>query len=1032
MKNPSAPLFDAPPPNEFEDQIGAWRRDEHPAEWAAAAETLGAVLMESRGSARAESVDAAIRLYARVREARTREAAPVEWASATYNLANACFHRVRGDRAENVEQAVALYEAALEVRTRDAAPGPWAATALNLASALRARPRGDPAENLERAIRLLEEVLELWTRDAQPERWADAVNNLAVAYRNRLRGDRAENLERALALFDQALAVHTRDAYPAQWAQATRNRANVLLVRTRGDRAENLERAIEAYREVLRARPREDDPDGWAVAQNNLGIAYRHRVHGSRAANLERSIAAFARALKVRTRRADPMAWARTLSNLGNAYQKRVRGDRGENLERAIRAYRKVLTVQRRDRVPAEWAQSAHNLAVALTDRVRGTARVNLERAIRLHHEALEVRRRDVFPLDWAESMDNLARAYERLRSRDRGDEVRRAAEGYRAALEVYDPTVFPADCRRVARRLGRLLAREARWDEAAAAFARAVEAAEAGYRETLLPGGRDAHLARASGLYPAAAYAFLRAGRAGEAAVLLERGRARAVGDALERDRADLRRVAATHPVLAAGYGESVREVREIEREARAGGARARGAPLRDRAEAARARLAEVVAEIQALPGLARFLESPGLEQVFAAVRPGAPLAYLVAAEAGSAALLVHAEAGAPGVEALRADGFTLRDVRGLCAAPPGRATGAAAARHLAPAARPPAGGGNPVGLLPGQHDGSARLGHALDQALPRLGEGLLAPLAARLRELGTASITLVPTDALALLPLHAARSPSPAGAAHLLDELDVAFAPSARMLARARTLAASVEGRPPVLAGVGNPLDHPRPLPFARVEVEAIAGRFPPGAARTLCGHEAAKEAVLRILPGATHLHFACHGAFDPEAWLDSGLELADGARLTLRELLAGPGGVEARLVVLSACQSGVSEFRSAPDEGLGLPLAFLQTGAAGVVATLWPVDDLRAALLMTRFYELLLPSGAAAAPSPARALREAQAWLRGLSREAAAAYLDSASAAEGVRRVRARSEPAEGPAGAPGFAGPADWAAFVYVGA
>jgi CHAT domain-containing protein len=213
--------------------------------------------------------------------------------------------------------------------------------------------------------------------------------------------------------------------------------------------------------------------------------------------------------------------------------------------------------------------------------------------------------------------------------------------------------------------------------------------------------------------------------------------------------------------------------------------------------------------------------------------------------------------------------------------------------------------------------------------------------------------------------------------------------------------------------------------------VEVEAIKRRFPPGAARTLCGREATKEAVLRILPRATHLHFACHGAFDPAAPLDSGLELADGARLTLREFLAGAGGVEARLVGLSACQSGVSEFQSAPDEGLGLPLAFLQAGAAGVVATLWPVDDLRAALLMTRFYEFLLPSGEAEPQSPARALRNAQAWLRGLSREAAVAHL-SACESERARRVRARSEPVDGPASAAAFAGPADWAAFVYVGA
>lgn len=1036
MKRLGSVAEERPPLGESDEQCGPWRRGDHPAEWAAAAHDVAGLLMASWGDAREDSIETAIHLYRQVLQVRTIDSAPLDWAATTHGLATAYSDRARGDRGENLNQAVALYEAALTVRTRHAAPDAWAATVLRLAAALRVRPRGDPAEDRDRAIGLLEEVLEVWTRDTRPDRWADAVNDLAVAYRNRLRGDRAENLERALALFDQALTVHTRETHPAQWAQATRNRANVLLDRTRGDRAENLERAIEAYLAVLEARSREEDPEGWAIAQNNLGIAYRRRVHGDRAENLEQAIAAFERALEVRTRAADAGAWARTQSNLANAYQKRRRGDKGENLERAIRAYEAALEVQRRDDVPAEWAQSSHNLAVAFTDRRRGDPDENLERAIRLHREALEVRRREVFPLDWAESMDNLARACDKRLAGTRADNVREAVEGYRAALEVYEPNLFSVDCRRVARRLGTLLAREDRWDEAAASFGRAVEAAEAGYRQTLLPGGRDAHLAGASGLYPAAAYAHVRAGRAADAAVLLERGRARAVGDALERDRADLARLADTHPALVSRYRDAVRELRGVERAARA--AEASGASLRDRAEAAQALLADAVAAIQARAGFGGFLESPGLEQVLAAVRPGAPLAYLVTAERGSAALLVHAEAGAPALEAVRADGFALRDLQSLfagsVAAPGGGVMAGPAVRHIGSASAPPAADENPGGLLPGQYDGSARLERALDEALPRLGDGVVAPLAARLRELGAASVTLIPTDALALLPLHAVSYAAAGERVHLIDELDVGFALSARMLARAIAAAGAAIGRPPVLAAVGNPLAHPRPLPYARVEVEKIARWFPAGAARTLCGHEAGKDAVLRVLPGATHLHFACHGAFDPKAPLDSGLELSDGERLTLREVLAGPEVADARLVVLSACQSAVAEFERAPDEGLGLPLGLLQAGAAGVVATLWPVDDLRAALVMMRFYELLLSAGVPGEPeppSPARALREAQRWLRGLTRDEAAAYLGSA-AAEGVRRVRARGEPAGGPAAARGFAGPADWAAFVYVGA
>ena len=63
-----------------------------------------------------------------------------------------------------------------------------------------------------------------------------------------------------------------------------------------------------------------------------------------------------------------------------------------------------------------------------------------------------------------------------------------------------------------------------------------------------------------------------------------------------------------------------------------------------------------------------------------------------------------------------------------------------------------------------------------------------------------------------------------------------------------------------------------------------------------------------------------------------------------------------LRARLVVLSACQTGQVDTTRASDEMLGMPLAFLQAGACTVVSTLWPVDDRVTAMLVGRFYEEL----------------------------------------------------------------------------
>ncbi len=122
---------------------------------------------------------------------------------------------------------------------------------------------------------------------------------------------------------------------------------------------------------------------------------------------------------------------------------------------------------------------------------------------------------------------------------------------------------------------------------------------------------------------------------------------------------------------------------------------------------------------------------------------------------------------------------------------------------------------------------------------------------------------------------------------------------------------------------------------------------------------------------------------------------------------------------------------------DELLGLARAVLAAGAAGVVVTLWAVDDVSSALLMGRFYERLLAGG-----DPATALHDAQQWLRaldrdgartayGLLRESVATRADVDPDAVAERRVAPVGRPAGEARGAVGYAHPRHWAAFALVG-
>jgi CHAT domain-containing protein len=78
--------------------------------------------------------------------------------------------------------------------------------------------------------------------------------------------------------------------------------------------------------------------------------------------------------------------------------------------------------------------------------------------------------------------------------------------------------------------------------------------------------------------------------------------------------------------------------------------------------------------------------------------------------------------------------------------------------------------------------------------------------------------------------------------------------------------------------------------------------------------------------------------------------------------------------RTAVLSACQTGMPGTWLL-DEMVSLPTALTQAGVAGVVASLWLVDDASTMMLMFRFYELWRQEHL----RPAESLRRAQVWFR-----------------------------------------------------
>jgi CHAT domain-containing protein len=311
-------------------------------------------------------------------------------------------------------------------------------------------------------------------------------------------------------------------------------------------------------------------------------------------------------------------------------------------------------------------------------------------------------------------------------------------------------------------------------------------------------------------------------------------------------------------------------------------------------------------------------------------------------------------------------------------------------------------------------------------------VGRELIAPIAERLRPLGLTRVHLIAGGKLSLLPLHAAPYPVAGRSLCLLDEMDVSFIPAARVLTATQAALKRRQERPISFLGVADPQPHPLALVHARHEIRQIASLPEWTECRLLMGEEATRDALIRAAGGATHVHLACHGHFDSWAPLGSHLDLACGERLPLRDIQALDSFPQSRLVVLSACQTAVSEFQNLPDEMLGLVAGFLQVGIPGVIGALWSVDDLSTALLMIRFYEGHLRGDGFCGEGPmepARALRRAQLWLRAVTVGELHRLLETVSP-EAAAGLALRLEFEEDEAARP-FADPYFWAPFVLAG-
>jgi len=759
-----------------------------------------------------------------------------------------------------------------------------------------------------------------------------------------------------------------------------------------GNGLDNLHFALESLFAALELASEANAPQLLAEISDSLGLALLYAPTINRQAMLERAAGLFDHALALISEQQDPVYRATLLANKAQVLTRLRYDDRNANVSEAIDSLREAAVVFKESGQWVKYGECQSSLAQALLD-LAALGDRRLDEAEEYILDAIEHLETTGTQLQLATALHVLGRTLLWSLQPTGGEAVTSVRDALERALSIYETQQVSERAALAMRDLSRMYAHVGRWDQAAATFAQRDHLLYEALGRSLVPGGRSTEEYSIRVILREAAYCFARVGDLTAATRCLEDSQAildvrNEDGSTLAEALAELRSHESDHRRMLL-WPSQLKERVDLDLAGRVSQSRSR------------------------LDGVKHPLPGPPLLDLEGMDFRDAAIAYLAETAHGGMVILVsQGTDNAPNSEvvwldALHPDRMTdiLRD------------------------------GDDGLGLLHCIAEGeSDELRAWLARNLETLGTQLLRPVLELARASSAESVVLVPCGRLDVLPYSAA---SVVGNASLARPT-LSVLPSAKYLDSERPVDA--DGKALMVANPhhirrvslsGMELELPLPdLAFAQHECDALLSLTDPGAAIRLTGTNADLDAVLNYAQDARYIHLACHGVFDPVDYMSSGLLLSGETRLTLREIGTKLSFRASPVVVLSACQTAISDFAPVHSDMLSLPRALLAAGARGIVSALWPVADVAAALLIECFWRKHLGQGLPAGESLALAqrwLREGSADELGLVHLYESLVVDSRSEGTYVNRIGYyRTHGAEKP-----FEDPFFWAGFVYTG-
>ncbi len=237
------------------------------------------------------------------------------------------------------------------------------------------------------------------------------------------------------------------------------------------------------------------------------------------------------------------------------------------------------------------------------------------------------------------------------------------------------------------------------------------------------------------------------------------------------------------------------------------------------------------------------------------------------------------------------------------------------------------------------------------------------------------SSELVIILDSFLYFLPIGLAKNPDTAR--YLCDDYVISYSPSLSALSVLQERAKkhqsansnSISYIPPPIKS------DEKELKYAFLETEISLSCFDDDNASFVPREKVTLDNVMESVEFKNYWHFATHGQFD---WSDSSNSFIELDRnFHADHLFILDSKTSLRMVVLSACESGVHDLQNNINEASGLSSVFLELGAIGVISTLWKIEDI-SSLIISRFYELHIQEKLL----PAKALQTAQLWFRDIT--------------------------------------------------